>query len=208
VSDYYRKGELFHDGDARNPDWYDGILNGSYLNRAAYSYRDTIYRKALEIMMANKLEQLKTSYPVLKYDLWENFAKNNNIEGRFRRLDTILDGVTTPNLEFTTEDFGKAIKQAVETPEIKSFLDMMVAEFDRKDKETKARVEAKKTSWATVTCKRVTTALTYGANAFGRTLKNVFVQIGTFLAYLWMLVKAKKQGACPYFKFTNPNEKQ
>jgi hypothetical protein len=36
----------------------------------------------------------------------------------------------------------------------------------------------------------------------------VFSNIGTFLAYMWMLIKAKKQGACPYFRFTDPSTKQ
>jgi hypothetical protein len=209
VSDYYRKGHVFHDGDKNNPDWYDGILGTAYLNRAAYSYRDTIYRKSLELLMAEKLKELKKSYPVLKYDQWEKYVKENNLEGRFRNLSEILDdSVSNPHLRFDSHEFNNAIKQVVELPEVKSMLDMLIAEFDSKDKESRAKADAKKTSWATVTCKRVTTALTFGANALGQKIKWGCVQIGTFFAYLWILVKAKKQGACPYFKFTNPNDKQ
>jgi len=47
---------------------------------------------------------------------------------------------------------------------------------------------------------------------FNEIMKSIVVagseQVVIFVSFMWMLVKAKKQKACPYFLFTDPIDKK
>ncbi len=87
--------------------------------------------------------------------------------------------------------------------------------YERERNEAKLRAE--RAAKRDARCKKVTKALSLAFTPIIMTIKWLwkitkafFKNFVIFLAYMWELVKARKQGACPYLKFTesNPVEKK
>ena len=203
-SKYYSKGRIFA-GEGKTPDWCDGLFSGEYENEVCYYTRTTLYRKALEIMLGTQLGELKKMYPVIQNDIWEIFIESNRgVEARFQRIGEILDGLPLTTVNFSEYVFRDAIRLARNSDELKGTIDAQIAQC-KADKERKViKHEARKNSWAAVTCLRVTTTITNGVAVGIQATSSFVAQVGTFFGYLWILVKAKKQGACPYIRFSAP----
>lgn len=204
-NDFWLNGELFSNND------YDGYFDTRYENKACHAYRHMLYRKAVELLLADKLDELKKMYPLVRKDEWAKYIKDHegDLTDRVNSLASILDSsVVLPQINFASGDFHAAIRKARNLPEIKKSIDDLAAEYEKTATEKRERVIAKKTSAAAILCKRTTAAISEAAKSVGRGIGWMCAQVGTFAVYMWMLAKAKKQGACPYFRFTDPTEKK
>lgn len=219
-NDYWHDGKAFQDEDAdiyfslkalypsKSGTRVDNNLIALAACRAAADYRQAIYKKAFEIYMAGDLDALQKNYPFVNQDAWNDLRKEKDTEYRFGLLKSV--GISDIGWEkrYTNHEFRQAIIEACKSPEIKPMLDQMVAEYQAKAEKRFVTKEAKKQSWAHVTCLQVTTALHNGFRRFARGIGWLATNVWTLLVYLWMLIKAKKQGACPYFQFSEPTTKK
>ena len=205
TSDYWSEGQVFR-GDQSKPYWSVGMFDTDIENKAVYAHRHTVYRKALELHFHDQLEVLKKSYPLIKCDVWQEFINTRLVNGQFADINEILDDVVAPTLDFDKSSFRSSIAAAVKTPEIAKLIADEMAYITESEKKEAAKIEARKNSASAVMCKRVTTAINEFVRKLFKYIKAFGIQAGTFLVYLWTLIKAKKQGACPYLQFTNPTD--
>lgn len=205
---YWSDGEIFNDDD---DDFYYDSSGNEFERQARTLYRYTIYRKAMEIMMGENLVEYQKRYPMVPNDKMELIKKVGTFETRFCSLAEELQ----IHQYYDRNQFKNALVLACKDPDIKKHIDEEVARLKTIDNEKSARRIAHNNGWMHQMCLRVTGLLNRGARSTGRGIATGASQLWTFLVYLWMLLKAKKQGACPYFKFTdaitkipqNPNDK-
>lgn len=198
----WREGWMFIDNDENIGE----KMPTKYFARACSFYRDSIYKKAFEILLGDKLNELQKYYPILNQDKWKKLEKYEVFGDRFTCLPEALDG-KYPEFNINKEDFKKAVYAALETPDMREYIERYAAQFERDSMKRRERITAKKTTWSHRMCLLVTGAISNGVKRTGGGIATGGVQVGTFFVYLWMLVKAKKQGACPYFRFTDPQNK-
>lgn len=200
---FWGTGQVMSDYDG---DVYDALDSHSEI-LAAKEYCMAIYQKAIEIFFGEDLNKLQQTYPDITPDAWEAIRGIENTEVRFERLQLVWSGIRLNNT-FTNCRFQVAVVDAIKTPEINAAIKELAALYDAEEARKEKRRLAKKNSWSHQMCLKVTGTLSVGFNRFGRGFKWIAVQLWTLLAYLWMLVKAKKQGACPYFQFTDTEIKK
>lgn len=200
VHDYWKNGTIF--GDNGDYDTYCQLPIG-YTQAACIQYRDVIFRKAIKDLLANDLDELQKKYPLLGRDKLSSILKVDDSDVQFASLSEVV-GIS---LNYSQHGFRKAIIEACKDAHIKAAIDARAKELEEFDAARTKRKEAKKTSWAHLTCLRITNGIYSIVCAIGRGFAWVGIQLWTLLAYLWMLMKAKKQGACPYFPFIDPAKK-
>lgn len=200
LSEHYKEGKCFGDG-------YEG--------RACRVLSYFLFKEAFEVMWKTKLDTLQTRYPGMSGLEWKKLDDYNGTEDRFAHLYLFVDGQFESDMfRFRRNEFDTALESVINSPRFKDEISALVKDYEWADKKKAQRKLDKKQSWSHLTCLKVTTAIGEGAASVGRGLlkggqliKAFFVQLKTLLAYLWMLAKAKKQGACPYFVFTDPSKK-
>lgn len=202
-SKLWKEGWIFID-DSNN---YDGNMGDKSYAQSCSFYRQSIYKKAFEIVLGNELTELQKHYPIVVQDKWTKLEKYDNFNDRFFSLPGTLNG-EYPKFSFTKESFKLAIYEALKSPEIKEYVERYAEQIRQDAKQRSERITAKRMSWSHRMCLMVTGGISNGVKRTGRGIGSFSGQIGTFFVYLWMLIKAKKQGACPYFRFTNPNDKK
>lgn len=196
---FFKKGKVFKD-------FLYEELESSFHVEGAQLYQHGIYEKAFEIMYKEEWDTLKKSYPFFNREQWKNIESIGSSDVRFNFLFEAT-GEVTSELSFDLYDYKKILKSVVKLPEFKKVIDLYAAQQKAIDDAKRAKREAKRNSWSHIMCMRVTGALNNGFTRTGKGIAWGAIQCWTFLCYMWMLVKAKKQGACPYFKFTDPNNK-
>lgn len=181
----------------------------SYKEKACRTMSYSLYRAAFEHMWKDKLDKLQTTFPSTKWDELRGVLKLDGTESRFRHLHEALNGTFEP-FYFDISTFGSSIKAVMNTT-FKKDIEDLEESYRKQDERRDERKEARKNSWSHLTCLKFTTAIGNGASSVGRGLKKlckllwwIVCEIGTFFAYMWTLVKAKKQGACPYILFQAP----
>lgn len=180
-----------------------------YKEKACRTMSYSLYRAAFEHMWKDRLDKLQTTFPSTKWDELRGVLKLDGTESRFRHLHEALNGTFEP-FYFDTSTFGSSINAVMNTT-FKKDIEDLAESYRKQDERKEERREARKHSWSHLTCLKFTTAIGNGASSVGRGLKKlcklvwwVICEIGTFIAYMWTLAKAKKQGACPYILFQAP----
>ena len=183
----------------------------TYTAKAVNAMRYGLMRRAFEEMWKTDLDSLQKDYPFLKDNGWKAIANADGTNARFSYLKDYLEipmsADRMPHMDVNT--LIAALRTvALNDPEVKKLAEQYKADAIWREKQR----EAKKNGWAHTTCIKVTHAIADGFHATVHGIWNficwVFSCICTFFAYMWMLIKAKKQGACPYFRFTDPSAKQ
>lgn len=183
----------------------------TYTSKAVNAMKYELIRRTFEEMWKTELDILQKDYPLIQEVGWKAMANADGTNERFMYLKAFLENPLSadkfPRME--VENLIAALRTvALQDKEVKRLAEQYRADA----KWRKKHKEAKKTSWTHVTCIKVTHAIADTSKAIvcgtGRGICWVFSNIGTFLAYMWMLIKAKKHGVCPYFRFTNPTTKQ
>jgi hypothetical protein len=198
--EYWKKGKIFDDDDDYTT--YSALPHG-YARIACVEYHHMIFLKALESYFSSNLDELQKKYPLVSREKLALISKIGDSDLRFASLS---EAIGAP-LPFSYFSFKKAVIEACKDADIKAMIDARASQLERLENDRVKKKEAKKTSWAHLTCLRITSGIYSIVCGVGRGFAWTGVQLWTLLAYLWMLVKAKKQGACPYFPFTGPTKK-
>jgi len=148
------------------------------------------------------LTALQEYYPVVTDSVW-TAMKTMNLEDRFSRINA-LEPCQKLNVGFNFDSyqFSHKLWEAVENSDVSEMIRNQAEHFLAMDVQRELRRERSvMRKWCNSTAEKLGEFVS-GIMALGLwILKN----IATLFAYLWMLVKAKKQGACPYFRFTDSN---
>lgn len=180
----------------------DELTDDPFTFKAAKAYRYMLYRQTVELMWKDALEQLKLKYPTISKGVWDLVTSNDKrpIEKRFNIVQNALKDEHPAFPNMNEENFVRALEIIIQNdPEV-----IQLANTYRLEHEAAvAKQAAKKKSKSHLMCLKVTGQLANGFNGIGRAFKWIGVSIATFAVYMWMLIKAKKHGACPYFQFTD-----
>lgn len=183
---------------------YNLLTENHYWPEACLCHRDLIYKKAFETLFADYLSLLQGSSPcAAKQKLnWNAISMHYESTNRFD-LFCRQAGISLP---FHRSGFVNAIMEACRETDIRAQIDKTIAELHATEIAWAERKEARKTSPMHLACLRVTSAVGSALNRVAVGTAWVGTQSWTIMAYLWMLAKAKKQGACPYFRFRDPSQ--
>jgi hypothetical protein len=167
-----------------------------------------IFEKAFDLMWKEKLDLLQKNYPPLHLISWRETEKETS--GDLSRVFCKLEKILNVQLGWSDYVFNSFIVKAYQDPQIQQAIADNLALREERERVKGARHQAWINGWTHQTCLKVTdwigntvSNIWAGLTAIGRGIKLVFVNIGTFFAYIWMLLKSKKQGACPFFIFTD-----
>ena len=173
---------------------------------ASLQFRQTLLRQAFETYWKKELDTLQQNYPTLPKDALD-FLKKEEDYSTDARFSVIGNHLIDQKITFPTMSVEDFIKVLVDKINNDQGVKNLALHYRELEKQSIAKAAAKKTSWSHTTCLKVTNAIATfvktSARQTGRGIKTAAVQTATLTAYLWMLAKAKKQGACPYFKFTD-----
>jgi hypothetical protein len=182
--------------------WEDEITSGDCcIINAASQFKMTLLRDTFETYWKKELDQLQTDYPTFPKELFEEVKSDNfHTDNRFhlvrKKMVEKYPNFPVMDVDNFIKVFVKEIGKSVAVQNLARF-------YHEQEAAAIAKAAAKKNSWSHVTCLKVTGNIANTVKSVGRGLKTACVQTGTFFAYLWVLIKAKKQGACPYFQFTD-----
>ncbi len=189
-------------GDGKKDPGLDAVTDDVHVFRACKSYRLVLYREAFAVMWKNALNKLEKNYPTLPKGLWDKVTnKDWSTDSRFEAFrNALLE--TYPDLpEWNSRLFAKTLKDVISKDNV---VLQLANHYKMTYEQERARHEAKKKAWSHLMCLKVTGWLATGVNSVNRGFKSAGSNIATFFVYMWMLIKAKKQGACPYFRFSDP----
>lgn len=190
VGKKWKSGEVFHDH-------FD-----NYTADALMTFSPKCLRDSIEQLCSKELDELQKHYPMLKEGVWEQIAKPE--QGTESRFEMYKYGLVDGSDVFPIVNINTLI-MALRSVVAKDINVKLLADaYREKDAKQQAKKAAKNTSWGHVTCLKFTTGIADTVHNVGRGLKTIGSNTVTFTAYMWMLAKAKKQGACPYFKFAAP----
>jgi len=103
---------------------------------------------------------------------------------------------------------AREIQDQIKAGKFKSEIAGLVEAFTIQEEEQRQEEIRRENSWSRRTCHTITNNLDMAARNVGNAIVklgcligSIFKNIWIFLVYITMLVKAKKQGACPYFTF-------
>lgn len=170
-----------------------------YLSKACYILRRDLYRQAFTILTKDKMATLQTVYPLLTPEMLDTMEELSQTDSRFQYLENKFGG----GINFTVDDIYAAIVSAYNEPSVNKMINDLAESLMREATRKATRQAAKKTSWSHNACLAVTNAIEHNVKAIGNGIKTGAKETGAFFAYLWILIKAKKQGACPYLRFTD-----
>lgn len=179
-----------------------------YTARACLVLKHTIYEKAFDYMWKDLLDTVQNTYPTLKPNGLTT-CKVESLDSRFVALGTMAlqTPVTIPKID--SYGLWTAISEVCKSdPELKAQIKELVDTYRLQDKCKEERRRARKNSFSHRLCLKATAAIGTVVKSIFNGIGHIIVQIGTFFVYLWILIKAKKQGACPYFKFVESNQKE
>jgi hypothetical protein len=170
-------------------------------------HRQEILRRAIETYFKTELDTLQSEYPIVRRDIRERLKKADSIYDSFQRLSQFAEN-TTASFDFDRSKFIDSVTDTItNNMEIYGWVSDTIANMQQREQQKYERRKARAESWSTKWCLATTTWIAETSANSWETLCNavscVYGGIKTFFAYLWMLAKAKKQGACPYIRFTD-----
>jgi len=204
---FWNKGDCF--------DWFNCdrfSFRSAYHRDAAIVYKETLYKKALELFFKNNIKTLSKTFPLLSQTEWSRIREISDTESRFYHLFETIKNENSikdfPEISFCVHRFYDALVAAYKLPEMSQMIERYVKSEEALDAARKAKLDARKNSWSHKMCLQVTDTLNSVFCSIGKSIAWVGIQMWTFICYMGMLIKAKKQGACPYFTFTDPTTKK
>lgn len=208
---YWRGCKLFEENyfATNNPKMSSCLISGHYfrLRRAYGVVSDRVYRAAFEHMWSTELAILEKQYPVVDSQLFRVLMKRDGTEEKFEGLNAALINKTGVHFNFSINKFTDEVVAACQIPEIDFVVQSLAKSYLVKEQESYKKQKVRNESWSRNMCIRVTESIAKKVGA----VKNVLAFLGqetcAVFAYLWTLAKAKKQGACPYFRFVNKSDK-
>jgi hypothetical protein len=152
-------------------------------------------------MWKDELDKLQITYPTVSKERW-NFIndKDMRVPVKFRILHNELENIPA---SFDENIFFNHLVNVINK---NIGVQNLVNIYKQREEDVMKRAQARQKSWSHVTCLKFTHGIANTVCQVGRGFKTIGVQSATLVAYLWMLAKAKKQGACPYFKFIDTTE--
>jgi len=201
--EYWRTGEYFAESYSLYA--YSHGNPSEHLTKALIASRNEVYRSALETMFVEQLNVLQEKFPFLnRMKLYEIYDLSSSSD-RFEALEAEI-GV---HLNFDNSNFAQTIERVLKSDVLlRQQIDGIVDHYEEMDADLESKKLARKNSWTHRMCILVTTKIGNGFGRAGALVKWIWLNIHTLASYLWMLVKAKKQGACPYIRFTEANTKK
>lgn len=200
---------LYASDSFKNGDVFQNLFMDEDFIKACCVMRQSLYDSAFEIMFKEQLDILQNDYPRLKVGGWKAILENNGLYvwDWFSELNKQLEHVPKERIIFDTTKFMDALCEAIKDPTIRQELDHMAKYYRDNTKTAIRRREARLNSWHHKACLKATTAIASFVNNVGRGIGAILGNIVVFIAYMWMLAKAKKKGVCPYFQFTDHQTK-
>lgn len=174
----------------------------NYDYRAAQQCRDLIFETAFNLMWQERMKNLEKVYPATYQLKWAKVRASGSPYSGFIVIEKDLD----VSLGFSDYNYREFVRKAINEPTVQKEIKKLADNYRSIDEEREARRNAKKSTWAHEACMVVTAWIGEKIRALGRGIAWIFVNLWTMIAYLWMLIKAKKQGACPFFPFTDGKE--
>lgn len=182
---------------------------GIYTGKAANTMKYSIIQRTFEEFWKTELDILQTSYPRLRESGWKAIASADTTNTRFWNLKINLaeKQVSDQFPRMEVDEFLTVMRDIVFKDK---YIKQLAAQYKADDEYHEKRREARGDSRAHELCVEITCAIAEGSKAVVMGVWDgtrwVFANIGTFCAYMWILIKAKKQGACPYITFTDSNQ--
>ena len=193
----WKNGEIFNDN-------FD-----TYTSKAVNTMKYSLIRRTFEEFWKTELDALQKNYPLLRESGWKAITNADNTNTRFWNLKINLENkaVSDQFPKMSVDEFLVALRDIVLKDK---YVKELAAQYKSDDEHREKRRVARKNSRSHELCIEITHAIADGSKAAVRGLWDfirwVCSSICTFFAYMWMLIKAKKQGACPYITFTNPGQ--
>jgi hypothetical protein len=200
--------EVFAQVLMTHPTWKSGWvlmnrIDDEFIGKAAAQYRYSLIRDAFEIYWKNDLDKLQTSYPEVPKGVID-FIKKDEARWADDRFYLLRQHLLEKHDTFPVMDVDDFIKVLLKIAESNAGVKTLASYYKDLANRKAEKELARQNSWSHKTCLKVTTAIATSVHQTGRGIKTAAVQVATLSAYLWMLIKAKKQGACPYFTFAEP----
>lgn len=178
----------------------------------------------IETRYGHLLDRLEAQKPLMTFWSWSQLSTSVK---RDSKLEAIHNTVIKPALEGLEDKnelelwwLNHSINSGVHSDEtagcvqrwfneltaqqatrVRALHDCYVSAAAAEEREREARWAAAQNSWSARTCKRVTESVWAGMLATGHGIGKAWFQVKVFAVYLWELLKARKQGACPYIMF-------
>ena len=193
----WKNGEIFDDNN------FD-----SYTSKAVNAMKYSIIRRTFEEFWKTELDILQKDYPLISDSGWKEIASSDTTNHRFWCLKT---GLTEKRVsdQFPRMDVDKFLVTLRGIVNEDKYVKELAAQYKADAEHREKKRTARQYSVSHELCIEITHAIAAASKAVVRGTWNgicwVFSNVGTFCAYMWILIKAKKQGACPYITFTNPD---
>lgn len=178
----------------------ENICGDKCLTAAAEAYRHELFLQTFEQMWKTDLNSLQLKYPFIDRKAWAEIEKEDDgINEKFKILKYHLRNIAEMP-DFSQRKFVSTLTDVIEN---NAGVQTLAAQYRARKEEEAKKKEERANAWSHQMCLQVTGGISSTVKSIGRGFVWLFKQSWTFLAYLWMLIKAKKQGACPYFRFTD-----
>ena len=169
-----------------------------YKANIARIHHKEIYRRIFKDLFKSRLNKLKhTEAPAFK-----NISKE--LTRNYLFFDYRFESVF--GVPFEEYDFLTRMVKICKRKDIKKMMDATNELYVSNEKERLRRQEELKKTTTYKLCHQVTNRIGICVYKIGNVGLSGFNQAKTLFAYLWMLIKAKKQGACPFFRFTDSDK--
>lgn len=173
-------------------DWNNGDGNNFIGN-----YNFEIVSRFVELICKDELEENKYIKPQYKYN------SNNSLRDN---LSSILPNITNDKINsiYDIHNHGDVFKSeweqiGKEYSYLKDVYEKYLERLEKKNEQKYARRNSMMKLCASITG--------FLAKMFSP-IKSLFINIGVFFAFIWVLIVAKKKKACPYFQFIQVDEEE
>lgn len=191
---YYRSAKLFDGLIYRNPNEEAFSVHTFNLAFTAFLiHHKEITLRAIEKYWRKDLNTLEKTYPIINFKIKPSEECVEEILSAFCKKAGINE------LEMDEWAFIACLNDIYRLPEIQTLIFKTIDDLKKSESEALKSKELKKQSWSHQMCLKWTTTI-------GNVVSGIGKNIGVFCVYIWMLIKAKKQGACPYFRFEDPKK--
>jgi hypothetical protein len=200
-------------------EWVERIENKGVGSDEEKTYKHLsfmIIRKSIETLWKSNLDALSQYKPYLSMIQSKRLSTTRGIYTRFDMLRSYFFEENDNNKEilknlpkYQEHLFDAAVNNVITNDkEVKESIVFWMEFYSGQRQKKEIKRKNREFSLINKWCLTTTTAVWNGVKAFfsifpklWNIVKTVFKNIWIFLVYLWTLIKAKKQNACPYFTF-------
>lgn len=184
ISKYYNSNSAFTENRSL------GTISRHKL-RAILEFKHDIFVEAVFRYWSNQLKTWQNEFPN-RLDLnWKEMLKIENSDERFTWLFISLK---IEGRAFMPDAFDQTLADVISSSHLTPLINERTAELEHWEASYKKR---KSYLW----CQLITNSISSVVHCIWEGIQTLCKNVATFVAYLWILIKAKKQGACPYMVF-------